>query len=170
MLFVADAMLGKLSRWLRLVGLRVIYAPEELAIEDDDVIKLAARRKAVLLTRDEELAEKAKNYCRTFLVRSNDLRSQFREVAAAFKIKIPKRETQALCPKCGSRLERVPKKSVKTLVWPRVYARHNAFWRCGNARCAQIYWKGTHVREIRRVLNEIKTAGCYERVTRARKA
>ncbi|MFH0973554.1 MAG: Mut7-C RNAse domain-containing protein [Candidatus Micrarchaeota archaeon] len=159
MLFVADAMLGKLSRWLRLVGLRVVYAPEELAVEDDEVIKLSVKRNAVLLTRDEALYAKARSYCRALLIRANDLRSQFREVAAAFKIKIPKRETQSLCPKCGSRLKKVSKKSVKPLVWPRVYARHNAFWRCGNARCAQIYWKGTHVREIRRVLNEIRTCG-----------
>ena len=58
MLFVADAMLGKLTRWLRLVGLRVVYAPDAGAIEDDDVIKLAAKNNAILLTRDEELAAK----------------------------------------------------------------------------------------------------------------
>ncbi len=156
MLFVTDAMLGKLTRWLRLAGLKVIYAPDEGAIEDDDVIKLAAKNNAVLLTRDEALAAKAKNYCRALLIRSNDLRSQFREVAAAFKIKIPVKEKQSLCPKCGSKLEKPPKKSIKALVWPRVYAHHTAFWKCANANCGKIYWKGTHVREIRRVLKEIK--------------
>lgn len=166
MLFVADAMLGKLARWLRLVGVKVAYAPDERAVEDDDVVKLAARRNAVLLTRDEALAQKAENYCRTLLVKPNDLRSQFREVAAAYKIRIPERETQALCPKCGSRLKKVSKKSVRGLVWPRVYARHNVFWQCANPKCKQVYWKGTHVREIRRVLKEIRAI----RATRTRKA
>lgn len=156
MLFVADAMLGRLTRWLRLVGLKVVYVTEEGVTEDDEVIKLASRKNAILLTRDEELARKARDYCRTRLIRSNDLRSQFREIAAAFAIKIPTHETQSLCPKCGSRLKRAQKKSVKAFVWPRVYARHNAFWRCANEQCSQIYWKGTHVREIRRVLKEIK--------------
>jgi len=164
--FVADAMLGKLARWLRLVGLRVVYAPDAGAIEDDDVIKLAAKNKATLLTRDEELANKAKNYCRALLIRSNDLRSQFREVATAFKIAIPKKETQSLCPKCGSKLKKTPKSKIKALVWPRVYARHSVFWKCGNAKCGKIYWKGTHVREIRRVLKEIRSI----RVTRSAKA
>ncbi len=175
MLFVADAMLGKLARWLRLIGARAVYAPDANAVEDDDVIKLAARSKAILLTRDEALYEKARSYCRVLLIRSNDLRSQFRETASAFKIRIPTRETQALCPKCGFKLKRVQKKKIKPLVWPRVYARHAAFWQCGNARCAKIYWKGTHVREIRRVLKEIRSARAKRVVkrviiTRARKA
>ncbi|MEM0475727.1 MAG: Mut7-C RNAse domain-containing protein [Candidatus Norongarragalinales archaeon] len=162
--FVADAMLGKLCRWLRLVGVRVAYAPEEKIRDDDELIKFAANKNAVLLTRDEELAKKARDYCRVFLIKPNDLRSQFREAARTLEIKIPKRETQALCPKCGSRLKRVAKKTVKALVWPRVYTRHKAFWRCANERCAQIYWKGTHVREIRRVLKEIRSSRVTRRV------
>jgi uncharacterized protein with PIN domain len=71
-----------------------------------------------------------------------------------------------LCPQCGSPLKKIAKKKVKALVWPRVYARHDAFWVCGNKKCRQIYWKGTHVREIRRVLKEIRSVS----VTRQAKA
>lgn len=156
MLFLCDLMLGKLVRWLRLIGVKTIYAKELPSSEDDELIKTAMKRKAVFLTRDEKLYEKARGYVPALLIKSNDFDEQLREVVRAFRIRIPKREIpQTLCPVCGSELKRVTKKSVKGAVWPRVYARNGLFWRCENPRCAQIYWKGTHVTEIKRILKEL---------------
>lgn len=154
-LFLADAMLGKLTRWLRLLGVKVLYAKELGVVEDDDIIKKVLEKKAVFLTRDEKLAEKTSGYAPTLLIKSNYLREQLAEFFKAFKMRLPKDVSLAICPLCGGTLRRERKETVRGEVFPRVYARANAFWRCSNKKCRQLYWKGTHVAEIRRLLKAI---------------
>jgi uncharacterized protein with PIN domain len=50
--FLADGMLGKLSRWLRMLGQDVIYSVE---FDDSELLELAKREDRVLLTKDLEL-------------------------------------------------------------------------------------------------------------------
>ncbi|PIT85073.1 hypothetical protein COU36_05350, partial [Candidatus Micrarchaeota archaeon CG10_big_fil_rev_8_21_14_0_10_59_7] len=87
--FLADVMLGRLARWLRLLGVETFYADKKAA--DDDVIRRAMRFDAILLTRDELLAEKAKDYVRVFRPSSNDSLEQLRQVTQEFRIRIPKK-------------------------------------------------------------------------------
>ncbi len=154
-LFLADAMLGKLVRWLRLLGIKVFYVKELGIVEDDEIIKKILQTKSVFLTRDEKLAKKAGGYAPTLLIKSNYLREQLKEFFKAFKMRLPKNVSLAICPLCGGKLKRVKKASVRGEVFPRVYARARAFWRCNNKKCRQLYWKGTHVTEIQRVLKTI---------------
>jgi len=155
-LFLADAMLGKLVRWLRLLGIKVLYAKELGIIEDDEIIKKVLQTKAVFITRDEKLAEKTSGYAPTLFIKSNYLREQLREFFKAFKTRLPKNTSLSICPLCGGKLKRVRKESVRGEVFPRVYERARAFWRCENKKCKQLYWKGTHVTEIRRLLKTIR--------------
>ena len=155
-LFLADAMLGKLVRWLRLLGIKVLYVKELGIIEDDEIIKKVLQTKAVFITRDEKLAEKTSGYAPTLFIKSNYLREQLREFFKAFKTRLPKNASLSICPLCGGKLKRVRKESVRGEVFPRVYERARAFWRCENKKCKQLYWKGTHVTEIRRLLKTIR--------------
>lgn len=154
--FVADVMLGRLAGWLRLLGFKTVYAGD-FTEDDDETIKLALQGKATLLTRDKKLFAKAKDYVPCVLVRSNDYAVQLKEVARAFKIRLPEDVPQTLCPKCGGGLKRVPKQSVKGEVFPRVFSRNKAFWRCTD--CKKLYWRGTHVKEIRKFLRSIALNG-----------
>jgi uncharacterized protein with PIN domain len=154
MLFACDVMLGKLTRWLRCLGVKTIYS--NARVEDDDLIKECLEQKAVLLTRDEALYNKARGYVPSLLIKSNDCIEQLREVKKAFKIRVSKTSIpQTLCPLCGSELKRVSKKSVRERVWPRVFKRNKLFWECQNKECKQIYWRGTHVKEIKKVLGTL---------------
>ncbi|NYZ78197.1 hypothetical protein H0N96_02225 [Candidatus Micrarchaeota archaeon] len=155
-LFLADAMLGKLTRWLRLLGIKTLYTKELGVVEDDAIIRKVLQMKAVFLTRDEKLAEKASGYAPTLLIKSNYLREQLKEFFKAFKIRLPKDASLAICPLCGGALKRVKKEKVRGEVFPRVYARARTFWRCSNKKCRQLYWKGTHVAKIRRLLKAIR--------------
>ncbi len=94
--FVADAMLGKLTRWLRLLGAKVFFSESK---NDDDVIKQAMKEKAVLLTRDEALAAKAGDYAKTILFKTNDSFGQLRIVMRKFGLKAGSAPSFALCPK-----------------------------------------------------------------------
>ena len=47
--FAADAMLGRLARWLRVLGFDTAY---DSAIADPELVRMAAIEERVLLTRD----------------------------------------------------------------------------------------------------------------------
>ena len=66
MRFVVDGMLGKLARWLRMLGHEVDYDP---GLNDSSLLDLTERKGAVLLTRDEELHNRAEaRHVRAILV------------------------------------------------------------------------------------------------------
>ena len=50
--FVADAMLGKLTKWLRVMGIDVMYDPDAI---DAQLLQCAECRGRILLTRDRSL-------------------------------------------------------------------------------------------------------------------
>ena len=54
--FVADSMLGKLARWLRMLGQDVMYSTE---LNDSALIEVAKKENRVLLTKDLELYKRA---------------------------------------------------------------------------------------------------------------
>lgn len=137
-----------MCRWLRLLGFKTHYAGVRAG--DDEVIKSAISKRAVLLTRDEELARKARDYCQCLLIHSNDLHSQLKEVVSGLKLKLPKAAPNDYCPECGGSLKPVEKDAVKGRVWPRVYSRNEEFKECCD--CGKLYWPGSHLREMKRVL------------------
>ncbi|PJB21075.1 MAG: hypothetical protein CO114_07255, partial [Euryarchaeota archaeon CG_4_9_14_3_um_filter_38_12] len=53
MKFVADIMLGRLARWMRLLGFDVLYPDTS---DDKELLKFADER--IILTRDKELGKK----------------------------------------------------------------------------------------------------------------
>lgn len=150
MKLLCDVMLGKLARWLRVLGEETIYFNDA---EDDELIKKAVKNNAILITRDKRLAQKARDFTKTVLLKSNSIQGQLKETLAALKIRPPKTIPQTLCPLCGSKLKKVAKKTIKAEVWPRVFKRQKAFWRCTG--CRKLYWRGTHMEEIRRTIQRM---------------
>jgi len=151
MRFLADAMLHRLCKWLRLLGHYCEYATSDK--KDDEVIRLASRKKLVLLTRDEELAHRAGDYCRTLLLKSNDFREQAKAVFKAMHLKPRTTPSRTICPECNSRLRKVAKAGVEGRVWPHVFKHRRDFWECRG--CGRIYWKGSHWTGIKKTLGKI---------------
>ena len=54
--FIANSMLGRFTRWLRMLGHDVIYLNET---SDDELLELAEGENRILLTRDLELYRRA---------------------------------------------------------------------------------------------------------------
>ncbi|MGI6210058.1 MAG: Mut7-C RNAse domain-containing protein, partial [Anaerolineae bacterium] len=76
--FIADAMLGKLARWLRLAGYDTIY---DAALDDRELARRARESGRILLTRDRELA--GRRGVRAYLVQSEQVQEQLEEVLRA---------------------------------------------------------------------------------------
>src|SRR5215470_9347564 len=81
--FVADVMVGKLARWLRVLGFDVIYSND---LEDDEIRRLAESENRVILTRDTGLAA-GYQQDRCLLVAGGDYKKQLQQVLGAFGLR-----------------------------------------------------------------------------------
>jgi len=136
--FVADAMLGRLAKWMRFLGYDILYFRD---IDDRELVRIARAQGRLLLTRDRRLPQDFKVRCR--LITSERLDEQLREVLSEFP---PPRDASRRCMGCNMPLEPVEKHGVKDLVPEYVYVHHDLFLRCPG--CNSIYWEGSHTRNI----------------------
>jgi uncharacterized protein with PIN domain len=145
--FLADAMLGRLARWLRLLGFDTAY---DAALGDAELARRALEEGRIVLTRDRALPEEWR-LPRVIVLRAESLREQLRELARA----LPLRGGRAFsrCTHCNAPLEDVAREDVAALLPPRVRARQSDFRRC--SACGRVYWEGSHVSRIRRALDEV---------------
>ncbi len=156
MKFIADSMLGRLSRWLRLLGYDTLYYPH---IEDRVLLRIAREDNRILLTRDTCLV-KIRGLKDFLLLKDNNPFKQLKNVIETFKLKLNDKSesaggivTLSRCADCNGSIFNTPKEEVKGLVPEYVYQTSDIFRQC--SRCGKIYWKGTHPEKFRKKLAEI---------------
>jgi len=137
---LADGMLGKLAKWLRLLGYDTAY---DNAATDPELARRARAGGRILLTRDHELA--ARRGLRTLLIQSEVLEEQVREVQGA--LGPPSHPPLSRCAVCNTALESVSPAEVSGRVPPYVLKTQTTFRRCPG--CGRIYWPGTHLHKMR---------------------
>ncbi len=154
-LFIADAMLGNLAKWLRILGFDTLYFK---AIDDNELIKIAKQEQRILLTRDTRLV-KSKKIGSYILIKSNDISGQLREVLLWLKDRGLTVKGNPRCAKCNGELLTADKESVANDVPEHVFLNFDSFFRCIN--CDKVYWDGSHRKlideKIQNVLGEINT-------------
>lgn len=153
MKFITDGMLGKLTRWLRLLGFDVEYAND---MEDKELMATAKKQKRILLTRDLELFRQANTRgIDAFLVegRTEAERLACMAMKYGFALKIDVKVSR--CPKCNTRIKSVSKDNVLGKVKEATFKYYEEFWQC--PKCGQIYWQGAHWNKILMTLDEAKT-------------
>jgi len=148
--FLADAMLGRLATWLRLLGCDVLYFRD---MPDGDLVERASREGRIILTRDLELVRRRGARANHFLVRGNDYRDQLRQVVERYSID-PFARILTRCLRCNEELREIDRFQARDRVPPFVYATRREFKAC--AGCGRVYWRGTHrfeaIRQAREVL------------------
>ena len=150
MKFIADGMLGKLARWLRLAGHDVTYIGDFKipAEEQDDVLLSRARQeKRVLLTCDIELHRRARRAdIKSVFIQSSNVVEQLVEVSRRSGQRIKIQPEDSRCPMCNGLLEEASKTDILDEVPATVLETQREFWRCSS--CGKIYWQGSHWRTI----------------------
>ncbi len=140
MKFIADVMLGRLARRLRLLGFDVLY---DRTLDDNGVIRISLEQGRVILTRDRGLARRPLAANNLF-IEDDDVEGQLRQVAATFPRGMPRPLTR--CSVCNEPLAKVSREDIKDLVPPHVHETRHLFLRC--AACGRVYWTGTHVKRM----------------------
>jgi len=146
--FISDGMLGKLTRWLRMLGHDVKYSNR---LDDAQLIRIAKKERRVLLTRDLELYQQATaKSVDTFYLEGRTEEEKLAEIAKRFKIKLNIDMTTSRCPKCNTKIKPIVKEKAADKVEKSTFTHYNEFWEC--QKCGQIYWQGAHWKRIRKTL------------------
>jgi len=150
--FVTDGMLGKLTRWLRMLGQDVVYTG---SMDDKELIQKAKKEHRILLTRDLELYKQAIGRgAEAFLVEGKTEAQKLANLAKRFGFKLEIDVKVSRCPKCNTRIKHVRKNEVINKIPKTTSSYYNEFWECPS--CQQVYWRGAHWKRIEKTLIETR--------------
>jgi hypothetical protein len=145
--FLVDSMLGRLARWLRILGFDTWYFRE---IADRELLQIQQATGRVLLTRDTRLIQFA-GIGRHALLHSNCWRDQLREVVETLSLQVAPERILTRCLVCNRLLERLKEEEVLGRVPDYVAFSTSHFQGCKS--CGKVYWAGTHRRGIEEVFS-----------------
>ena len=135
--FIADAHLGGLGRFLRMLGFDTVHEPR---LADAEIRALALAEARIVLTRDRDLL-KCRDIARGCYVRALKPEAQLREVVARYGL-APAARPFTRCLHCNLPLAAVDKAVIAHRLPPKVAELHQRFTYCSG--CGRIYWPGSH--------------------------
>jgi uncharacterized protein with PIN domain len=146
MRFIADAMLGTLAKWLRILGYDTQF---DTSLDDHQLVRLARAEGRVLLTRDHELARRPG--VQVLLIVSEQLDAQISQVLEDLDL-APNRSFSR-CPVCNELLIAIDPETARSRVPRYVAETHETFRSC--PVCQRVYWRGTHWQQMAEQLDRI---------------
>jgi uncharacterized protein len=147
--FILDNHLGRLARYLRLLGFDVLYPNDHLP--DATLAQLAHDQERIMLTRDRGLLMRAlisHGYC----LRSLDSQQQLQEVLHRFRLH-EVIQPWSRCLRCNGRLQTVDKAAIIHRLESKTKRYFDSFKRC--ADCHQIYWRGSHFQALKKIVEDV---------------
>ncbi len=144
--FIADCHLGKLAKYLRVMGFDTLYFN---TIDDNDLIELAKKEERIILTRDRALHQRKE--AATFYLEKISNIEQLRELQNYFFIKEYK--LKARCIICNTQLQSIQKSEIKESLPPKVEKYFSEFEIC--PICSRIYWHGDHYKRMMSTIENI---------------
>lgn len=137
MKFITTRELGKLCKWLRIMGFDTSYFPEG---ERRELIIKSLREDRIILTRDSKMS--VYSGIRMIHIKSDFVEDQVKQVVDGLGIKLDRNRFFTICAICNAPLKKIGKSDIKEKVPPYVYQTQNSFMKCDI--CERIYWQGTH--------------------------
>jgi uncharacterized protein with PIN domain len=143
--FVADHNVGRLCRWLCLLGFDTLFFTGQ---DDGDMVKLALEENRIILTRDTHIPERrlvTGGQIKVLLFTTDRPLEQLRQTLHSLGLKDNFRPF-TLCIEDNSPLREIPKDEVCERVPPYVFRTQDNYMECPH--CKRIYWRGNHWREM----------------------
>ena len=145
--FIADCHLGKLAKYLRLMGFDTLYFSR---MEDSDLVAIALEQDRTILTRDKALSQR-KNVP-VFFLQPVDTRGQLQALISRYRLdRHPAPFSR--CIVCNTPLEVIEKAKVLHRVPEKVGRTFSRFEYC--RVCDRVYWHGDHYHRMKEFLESI---------------
>jgi hypothetical protein len=141
MKFIADSNVGKLAKWLRIMGYDARFFEGS---NDSQMIAIALAENRVILTRDTQIMRRrliTSGQLKAILIQSDEPERQIRQVIDILKLDC-RFQPFSICLECNQPLAERSREQVKDLVPPYVFQTQNQYMEC--PACHRIYWRGTH--------------------------
>ena len=141
MKFIVDNNVGKLAKWLRMMGYDTFFFNGS---DDWEMIMTALAEGRVILTRDTQIMKRGvvtSGRLKAVLIQSDEPEQQMRQVVETLKLDCQFRPF-AICLECNQPLEERSKQQVRDRVPPYVFQTQSQYLEC--PACHRIYWRGTH--------------------------
>jgi len=139
--FIVDENVGKLARWLRMLGFDAKFFNGN---SDSEMVEIALKEDRILLTRDTRIPKRRVAFSgelKIILFKTEILNEQIKQLTWELDV-IKHSKPFTRCMECNELLVERTKEEVKIRVPPYVYQTQHRFLEC--PRCRRIYWKGTH--------------------------
>lgn len=150
--FIVDNNVGKLARWLRVIGYDTLLFKEK---DDSKMIELALNEGRVILTRDTQITKRrlvTDGKLKAILIKHDEPKAQLRETVKALNLNYYFRPF-SLCLECNQMLIPRSREEVQNLVPPHVFETQEQYMECPS--CRRIYWQGTHWQAMVKELREL---------------
>ena len=147
--FILDVHLGKLAKYMRMLGFDSLYQND---YTDNQIIMISKKTGRVILTRDKALL-KSKAVSRGYLLKNTEINSQIKEVVDRFQL-LSLAKPFSLCLSCNLPVKRVEKESLKETLPPLIYSQFTEFSKCPG--CGKIFWKGSHYSAMKRFIQALE--------------
>ena len=147
--FIVTGEVGRLARWLRLLGFDCIFFDRQ---KKKDLIIESLREDRIILTRETRLSRFSG--VRMVHIESDFVEKQLVQVMRNLRLKVDRKRMFTRCVECNTLTVKAQKEKIKSKVPPYVYKTQTEFMRCPN--CEKIYWKGTHFNLAHKFLNKAK--------------
>jgi len=158
--FIIDHNVGKLVKWLRLMGYDSRFFDGS---DDAELVAMAQAEGRVILSRDTQIMKRrviTSGKLKAVLIHSDEPERQIHQVIDVLGLDCRFRPF-ALCLECNQPLVERSKEEVKELVPPYVFKTQSQFMQCPN--CQRIYWRGTHwqamTKRLEKFVNDTKQGG-----------
>ncbi|MFC1914205.1 Mut7-C RNAse domain-containing protein [Chloroflexota bacterium] len=139
--FIVDENVGKLAKWLRLMGYDTIFFNGS---DDASMVRKALREDRVVLTRDTQIMKRGvvtSGRLRTIFIDSEEPEQQMQRVISTLNLDCHFKPF-SVCLECNQPLEERSRDEVKDHVPPYVFKTQHQYMEC--PACHRIYWRGTH--------------------------
>jgi uncharacterized protein with PIN domain len=147
-MFILDAHLGKLARYLRMLGFDTLYRND---YSDEEIIEIAREQKRIILTRDKLLL-RSPRVNHGYYVRAIEKHGQLKEVVAKFDL-YSQFKSFTRCMTCNTALLSKTKETIRDRVDPGIYSCFSEFFYC--PACDKVFWKGSHFARMERIILDI---------------
>ena len=151
--FIADNNVGKLARWLRLIGYDTLLFKQK---NDSQMIMTALKENRVILTKDSQFMKRrlvTSGRLKTVHIKQDDPKLQVREVAKKLNLNYYFKPF-SLCLECNQEVIARDKEEVQDRVPTHVSKIQTQYTEC--PACHRIYWQGTHWQAMVKKLQEMQ--------------
>ena len=153
--FIVDANVGKLVRWLRMMGFDALFFDE---LDDGRMVKTALAENRTIITKDTGVMKRravASGRVKAILVSGDNPEAQMQAVVDALDLNAMAKPFTR-CIECNAELREMSREEARDLVPPRVYEIQDQYMACPS--CHRIYWRGTHWKSMSGKLHQFDSA------------